>query len=138
MSIVDTDGVLVARDIEDKAGIESLEQLHSLRRQLLPEYKTLKALHGPFGKWDFRRKARLEAAKIQARIDVSKTGEKYTEAMIDTMGHADAGYIQFIEDGIDGATRYVEVETEMNELAERVESRIAELYAWGKEAGLAR
>ncbi len=138
VSLVDADGVELMTEMEAKASIDSLDALHAKRRQILPEYALLRALHGPNGKWDARRKARLEAAKIGARIDLVKTGEKVTEALVDAMGHGDAGYVQFIEDGITGATRYVELDAEMTEIEEQLENRTAMLYAWGRELGLQR
>ena len=122
--------------LEERADADSLEHLHAERRKLLPEYAVLRALHGPNGKWDARRKARLEAAKIQARIDLVKTGEKVTEAMVDAMGHGDPGYVQFIEDGIVGATRFIELETEVSELEELIRNREIALTVYGKEVSL--
>ncbi len=123
-------------DLEQRADTDSLEHLHVERRKLLPEYATLRALHGSNGKWDARRKARLEAAKIQARMDMVKEGEKVTESAVDARGHADEGYVQFIEDGIAGATRFVEVETEVSEIEELIRNREIALSVYGKEVSL--
>lgn len=136
--ITDDDGVLLMTDMEQKIGIDSLDALQNRRRQIMGEWKTLRALHGPPNRWEVRRKQRLEAAKVQARIDLAKTGEKVTEAMVDTTGHCQKDYDQFIEDGITSTIRYIELESEMLELSERAENRIAMIYAWGKEASLTR
>jgi hypothetical protein len=136
MSVVDTDGVELMTDMEQKAEIDSLDALHAKRRQLLPEYSALKALHGQNGKYDLRRKNRLEAAKIQARMDMEKEGAKITEAAVDARAHTDAGYEKFIEDGITAGTRFIVVENDMNEINERIENRLSMLYAYGREVGM--
>lgn len=137
-NVVDDDGVLLMTDMEQKAEIDSLDALHAKRRQLLPEYKALRALHGPNGKFDALRKARLEAAKIQARMDMETAGRKVTESAVDTEGHADDGYVTMLSEAVRDHSRYIELDVEMTEIAERVENRIAMLYAWGKEAGMQR
>lgn len=132
----DWDGALTS--LEARAEIDSLEDLHARRRSLLREYAPLRALHGPGGKWDARRKAMLEATKVQARMDMQKAGEKITESAVDTAGHAHENYIKFIEDGITSATRYVELETEISEIEERIKNRETVLYVFGQEMKLAR
>ncbi len=124
--------------LESRFDLASLEGLHALRRQMLPEYAALRALHGPGGKWDAKRKAMLEAMKIRARMELTKNGEKVTEAAIDSYGHADTQYVAFIEEGIAGATRLVELETAVTEIEERIRDRESSMYLVGKEAGLAR
>ncbi len=126
------------RPVEGRAEIEPLEVLHAERRALLREYSKLRALHGSNGKWDAKRKMMLEAMKIKARANMTKRGDKITEAAVDAEAHADDDYTSFVIDGITGSTRYVEVETLVKEIEERIESRTAELYFVGKEIGLQR
>lgn len=128
------DGALTA--LEDRSGVESLEHLHAERRLLLPEYSALRALHGPGGKWDNRRKAMLEAMKIRARMELTKDGGKATEAAIDAYGHADPQYVAFVDEGIAGHTRYVELETAITEIEEKIRSREICLSVYGKEISL--
>ncbi len=104
----------------------------------IPELKALRALHGKGGKWDAKRKAMLEATKIRARMEAMKAGEKVTESYIDTLGHADSQYSDFIEQGIAGGIRLVELETLHAEIQERIESRKAELYYEAQTAWLER
>ena len=122
--------------LEAKAEIDSLEDLQQRRRQLMTEYATLRALHGPNGKWDARRKSMLEAMKIKARMTLKAAGEKITEAMVDAEAHADPQYIAFLDAGDAGAIRYVVVDNEITELQERIEGRRAALYAFAREASL--
>ena len=122
--------------LEDRAEVSSLDGLHAERRALLTEYATLRALHGPGGKWDARRKAMLEAMKIRARLDMTARAEKITESAVDAYGHADPQYIAFVDQGILDATRYVELETAISEIEERIRNREIALSVYGKEVSL--
>lgn len=136
MTISEFDGALTA--LESRAEIDSLEGLHVERRQLLPEYGVLRALHGPNGKWDAKRKALLEAKKVRARMVCQKNGEKVTEGLIDAMAHADEQYVNFVDQGIVGATRYVELDVAVSEVEERIKGREFALLAYNAEARLGR
>lgn len=124
--------------LESRAEIASLEGLHVERRQLLREYAPLRALHGPNGKFDNKRKALLEACKIRARMALQKAGEKTTDAAVDAAGHADEQYVSFIDQGIASAVRYIELETQVSEIEERIRNREISLLCYNSEAKLAR
>jgi hypothetical protein len=132
----DFDGTLTP--LEARADLPSLEGLHVERRKLLPEYARLRALHGTSGKWDAKRKALLEALKIRARMTATKAGEKVTEGYVDALAHADEQYEKFIDQSIADATRYVELETEISEIEERIRDREISLLAYNSEIKLAR
>lgn len=125
-------------ELESRADLDSLEGLQVERRQLLPEFAPLKALHGPFGKFDHKRKAMLEACKIRARMEMQQKGEKITEAAVDALGHADGQYIAFIDEGIVNATRYIELDIAVSEIEERIRNREFSLLAFNAEARLGR
>jgi hypothetical protein len=122
--------------LEDRSETESLEGLHAARRALLPEYRMLRALHGPGGKWDARRKAMLEAMKIRARMDMTARAEKITESAVDAYGHADEQYVAFVEQGIADAARLVDLETAISEIEERIRNREIGQQVYGKEVSL--
>jgi hypothetical protein len=130
------DGTL--SDLEAKADIPSLQGLHAERRQLLPEYAALRALHGPGNKWDNKRKALLSVIKVRVRM--SKPEEyglaKWTDDSVDAVAHADEQYVRFIDEGIEQTARYVDLDTQLSEIAERIEARNSALYAWSAEARL--
>lgn len=134
--IDDWSGELTA--LESRAETESLEALHVQRRQILPEYAYLRAMHGAGGKWDNKRKALLEAMKIRARDDMTAKGEKITESAVDARGHADDQYVSFIDQGIANATRYVELETEISEIEEKIKGREIALMCYSSETRLGR
>lgn len=122
--------------LEDRADVASLEALHAERRTLLKEYARLKALHGPNGKWDAKRKAMLEAMKIRARMELTERGEKITEDKVDAYGHADEQYVAFVDRGIEDATRFVELDNQITEIEERIRNREIALSVYGKEVSL--
>lgn len=124
--------------LESRADVAALEGLHHERRQLLPEYRTLAALHGPGGKWDAKRKALLEALKVRHRMALQQRSEKVTDATVDALAHGDDQYIAFIDQGIAGHERYVELAVAMTELEERIKDRDHGLYAFSAEARLQR
>lgn len=124
--------------LESRADVDSLDDLHARRRQLLPEYASLRALHGSNGKWDARRKQLLEATKVRVRMEAQQRQEKITEAYVDALAHADDRYALVIDEGIAGATRYVELETAVSEIEERIRTREIALLAYNAEVRLAR
>jgi len=123
---------------ESRAEIDSLDDLQTRRRQLMPEYAALRALHGSFGKWDARRKQMLSAIQVSVRMEARQREEKVTEAYVEQLAHADDRYAQLVEDGIVGATRYYELETEISEIEEKIRNRELCILAFNAEAKLAR
>lgn len=136
MTATDFTGEVTA--LESRADVASLEGLHVERRQLLREYAPLRALHGPNGKFDNKRKALLEACKIRARMTMQKNGDKITETAVDAAGHADEQYVAFIDEGIAASVRYIELETMVSEIEERIRNREIGLLCYNSEAKLAR
>lgn len=122
--------------LESRSDVDSLDDLHQRRRQIMPEYAALRALHGPFGKWDPRRKAMLSVVKVKVRSAAQAAAQKITEAAIDDEAHADPQYIAVVDQGIDEATRYAMLDMEMSEIEERIRSREIGLRAYAVEAGL--
>lgn len=127
---------LIARSVESRAEVESLDALHAERRALLPEYARLRVLHGPFGIFDARRKAMLCAVAVRVRMDLRARQEKTTEAFIDAAAHADNQYQRFLDESVAEKIRYVETETAVTEIEERIRSRETELNCYRAEIGL--
>lgn len=126
-----------ATALESRADIASLEGLHAERRQILPEYAALRALHGPANHWDKRRKAMLSAISVRIRMSTPPNG-KWTESAVDDAAHADPQYIRFVDEGIDAATRYFLLDNQMQELNERIDDRRNAMFAYAAEARLAQ
>ena len=129
-----------ARELEQRADIESLDELLATRRKIVGEIARLKALHGPFGKFDYKRKNLLSAKKVQARMAITervkKEGGKLTEDMVDAEAHADPDYEKFIDNGIADHIEYIEKENELAEVEDRIKNRELELRAYTAEISL--
>jgi hypothetical protein len=128
----------VVRAVEVRADVDSLGFLQAERRALLVNLNPLRALHGPGGKWDARRKSILDALKVKYRIAFAESGQKATDAAIDANAHADEQYLRFIEDGIAGHVEYLTLQNEYDDLTERIRSREVELICYNGELKLAR
>lgn len=125
--------------LESRADTDSLGDLHARRRQLMITLGPLKALHGPFGIFDDRRKQMLEALKVRARQTLSAGSEKKpTESAIDSAAYADPQYEAFLDQAWQEKVDYVNQANELSELEERIRSREIELMTYGAEARLQR
>lgn len=127
------------RPIEARAEVDSLGDLQQRRRELLNILAPLKALYGPFGLFDDRRKRMLEAMKVKVRAELtSGDGKKPTEAQIDAMAYADPQYERYLDDAYEAKIEYVRLANEEVEIAERIRSREIELLAYNSEVKLDR
>ena len=133
----DKDGVLIeGTALESRADVEPLEALHVERRQIIAQLAPLRALHGPGGTWDARRKAMVEACKIRARSAARERGEKVTETFIDAEGHADKQYIDFLDQAERDKVDYLMQQMKLDEIEERIRNREFSLTAYSREIGL--
>jgi hypothetical protein len=135
----DMDGVEIERTpLESRADVEPLEALHAQRRQIVGQLAPLRALHGPGGTWDARRKQMVEACKIRARMAARERGEKVTETYIDAEGHADPQYFAFLDQAERDKIEYVNLDNQVQELEERIRNREFSLTAYSAEIRLGR
>jgi len=123
--------------LESRADVDSLGDLHARRRQLIQANAPLIALYGPFGLWDPKRKALLESLKVRARMALSQGG-KPTEAAIDAAAHADPQYEAFLDQSFVDKIAWIQADTELREIDERIRNRETALHVYGKELSLAR
>jgi hypothetical protein len=126
----------ILRSVESRAEVESLDELHQARRELMPQFAALKALHGTFGLYDAKRKAILAAIHIRVRMELRDAQEKVTEALVDSMAHADEQYQRFLDESLTDRIRFIELDTEVSELEERIRSREIELGCYRSELSL--
>lgn len=124
--------------LESRAEVDSLEDLHARRRHLLVQLAPLKALHGPFGTWDAKRKQLLEGLKVRHRMQLAAENTKATEGLIDALAHADPQYERFLDESTAAKAEYLTLDNELTEIAERIEGRNAALYAYSAEIKLGR
>lgn len=124
--------------LESRADIDSLEDLHERRRQIVAANKRLVALHGNFGLFDNFRKKMLECEKVRVRMDLTAKGVKTTETMIDAEAHASEPYARFLDTALDEKIEHIRVSNELSEIEERIRARELALTAYSRELALAR
>jgi hypothetical protein len=126
------------RAVEGRAEVECLGDLHAQRRLVLDVLAPLKALHGPFGLFDDRRKQVAESLKIRARMTLTEQGVKVTEAAVDAHAYADPQYETLLDEAVLAKVEYLKLENQLSELNERIRSRELELSVYAAEVRLAR
>jgi phage gp46-like protein len=124
--------------LESRAGLIPLEALHTARRQLLITLAPLKALHGPFGIWDDRRKQMLESLKVRSRLTLLEQGQKITEGLVDAMAYADEAYLRLLDQAERDKIEYLMQANQMSELEEKIRDREICLLAYNSELKLTR
>jgi hypothetical protein len=125
------------RAVESRAEVESLQALHAEKSALMAEFKMLKPLHGPFGKWDSRRRALRAAIRLQARVTAEAKQMKVNESYLDDLAEGSDAYLALIDEGIAAAVRYTELEHEISIIDDRIQSRQTELLVYNSELRLA-
>ena len=128
----------LVRAIEDRADVVPLEALHAARRQLLITLAPLRALHGPFGCWDDKRKQLVEALKVRARATLAETGQKTTEAMVEAEAYGDPQYLAFLDQAERDKIEYLMLANQLTEIEEKVRDRELCLQAYSSELRLTR
>lgn len=127
------------RDLESRVGTDALDDLHARRRALLKQYAPLRALYGPGGIWDARRKALVEAYKVDARtILTTPDGKKPTDGTVEAMAYSDIRYKTFLDKSEGELITFVTLDVEWREIDERIYSRSLEVSAFSAEARLQR
>lgn len=152
-ALADADGVLIEETIEDiepheiaasertdlevRANVLSLDELHARRRLLMERNARLFALYGNFGHYDDHRKRMVEALKVKARMELSHGAEKKPpEAAIDAAAYGSEEYGAFIDNALGEKIEYLRIATEIGEIEELIRSRELELTAYSREITL--
>lgn len=124
--------------LEDRADVDPLLVLHEKRRDLLVELAPLKAMHGNFGLYDAKRKALVEAMKVRARMRLQANGGKVTDAIIDAEAHCDEQYTRWLDEQMADKVRFIQLESELDAIAELIRNRELSLQVFNSEVKLAR
>lgn len=82
--------------IEDRIGVTPIEELLADRQTLVEAVADLRAMYGPFGTFDAKRKVLLATVAMKARATAQAQGAKVTEASLDETAHASPEYTDFI------------------------------------------
>lgn len=123
-------------DLEQRAGIASLDELQTRRRLILERNTKLFALHGNFGLFDNFRKRMLECEKVRVRMELNGQQVKTTETMIDAEAHASEPYGAFLDTALAEKVEYLRLSTEITEIEEAIRSRELELTSYNRELAL--
>lgn len=108
-------------DIEDRIGIDPLDQLLAEREQLVGQAASLYAVYGPFGTAEHRRKVALAAAELQVRATLTDSGEKATEGKVDAMSRTHPTYLAYL-DGLEaGRAEWLVTETKLQAITDRIQ-----------------
>lgn len=102
--------------IEARVGIQGIEELHDQRRTLVSVASGLRALHGPFGSSEVRRKIILSGIRDKIRTQYQVSATKVTEAALDDKAHAAPEYIAYVDDIIQQREQLVLVENSLLEI----------------------
>lgn len=86
----------VRREVEQRMGIEPLDQLLAERAELVQKVADLRARHGPFGTWGDLRKTELATIAQSLRARAVRDNVKMTEAATTDAAHADPRYVEFV------------------------------------------
>lgn len=105
-------------EIEARVGIPSLDTLQAERRALVAQIAPLRALYGPFGGFDARRKVLLAVCAKEARDGAKDV--KLTEAAIQDAAHAHDAYRDWLDRSEVERTEYIVLEDAITALTERI------------------
>lgn len=124
--------------LENRADIDSLDQLQEQRKTLLIELAPLKAMHGNFGLYDAKRKALVSAMKVKARLLLAEKGAKTTDDIVDAEAHCDKQYTDWLDEAMVDKVRYIQLEDELDAINEQIRNRELTLQVYNGELRLAR
>lgn len=123
-------------DLELRANVESLEQLHAERREIIKKLAPLALLYGSGGD-------RAEAQRRQHRDVIGKMlreelpdGKDLAQNRIEALANSDSRHLQFCEELKDRYIEYRHWEIALQEVQERIEDRKAAMYYLSNEARL--
>ena len=129
-----------AAELEARAGVHSLDELHQRRREIMLELAPLEALYGPGGLFTETRhvlRAAL-ATEIRAADQASLDGTRkpLTDGKIEDMAMANPRYAARIAEAVLERVRYLELVMERTEIEELIDSRKMGLLSYNAEIKL--
>lgn len=124
--------------LESRADVDSLDLLHAKRRALVEQLNPLKAMYGPFGLFDDRRKQMVEACKLRAYAALTAAGEKTPEWRVESEAYGDEQYQRLLDEAMGQRIQYLTLENAVKECEERIRSRELELTCYAAELRLQR
>lgn len=123
-------------DVENRMGIQPIEELLAERDTLVQQVAPLRARHGPFGTWDALRKIHLSASAAVVRAKAGDT--KVTEASIDQAAHTHPDYVAFVQEGTQEKADWIVLENKIQAIADTINRGQAVARYLSSEVSLAR
>lgn len=123
------------REFEGRAAVESLEELHQQRRDIIELLAPLELLFGSGGD-------RWTAARRQHRDGIAKTilsepgKENLAQGKLDILANGDPRHEKFVKETEAKYPRYMMLKISLTEIEERIESRLQEARFATAEARL--
>jgi hypothetical protein len=124
--------------LEDRAGVESLETLHAERRKINERLAPLKAVHGHNGVYDARRQQMTRAMQVRAAATLTGRGEKATDRAVEAAALNDPQYLAWLDRMEAEKVAFINCQTELDEIDERIRNREIGLLCFNSEVKLAR
>lgn len=127
------------KDIEEKADVDSLAQLQQERREIMRRLTPLRAKYGSFGTIDALRKQYVEALRQEALNTLTaQNGKTPPEWIAEASAYGSEKYKSFIENWENQRIEWINLETQVTEIEEKIRSREIELRAYSAETMLGR
>lgn len=127
--------------LEARAEVESLEQLHHERRELIKEWKPLAAKFkgGQSASADTKRKQHRATVMTRIRAGMeTKDGKEPSETMLERMANAEPEHKAYVAQLDAEYERYLELDNEISEINERIRNREICLNVYNAELRLSR
>ena len=102
--------------IEQRIGVQPIEELLDQRRTLVGKVAGLRALYGSFGTWDARRKNLLAGVTAKLRAQYVLAGVKITEAALSDEAHASGEYATFITESTHRRAEWIRLENDVQDI----------------------
>lgn len=108
-------------DVERGFDVEPIDDLLAQLEATQAEWAHLRALHGPYGKWDNLRKNFLSVTMLKVRGGTPPNGApKWTDDLTEAAAHADPDYQSFVANGVKEAAEYVTMDAEREGIWARI------------------
>lgn len=99
--------------LENKIGVQPLEELLEQRRYLVGKVAELRARFGNFGTWDHQRKITLSQCKMLIRMQAMEAKRRITGDEVDAEAHTHPDYVQMVIEATHQRAEWTRLEAEI-------------------------
>ncbi len=135
---VDTDGVQVLTDVEERASVDNLDELQARRRKIVAEFAPLAAQFkgGTTAGSDSARKRHRAGIMKLILVEQFKVEKAPSEVALERMANADERHMKFCDDLEKRFAKYVVLENDIADVTEQIRNREECLRVYRAELGL--